>query len=264
MRPKHFETGSNFLAFSNVEGPAGSETVVEATAHSDSLDLTVRDSKSELTHLRWRPSSSGGSLTFTDFHFADIELAPASADERVPDAWDKDRTYSAIPEWPDNAAMTRIFEADQAVRQKWPPTDAAAVIREDQARRAQVKGLLDAGKLRSGTDFYHAAFVFQHGDKPQDFLFAHTLAVVASARGRADATWIASATLDRYLHSIGQKQIYGTQFQTPRDGSATQDPYDRSLVSDALRSALGVPPLAAQDEQRKQYDAARAKGPVKP
>jgi hypothetical protein len=136
--------------------------------------------------------------------------------------------------------MLRIFEEDQKVRQEWPPADLNAVFLVDQARRAQVKDLLDAGKLRSGTDFFRAAFVFQHGDKPQDFLLAHSLAVVAIARSRPDATWIAAATFDRYLQAIGQKQIYGTQFTTPKGKPTTQDPYDRTLVSDAMRSALGV------------------------
>ena len=131
----------------------------------------------------------------------------------------------------------------------WP-----VVSPRDQARRAQTKALLDAGKLHSGADFYHAAFIFQHGDSPADFLLGHTLAVVAAARGRADATWIAAATLDRYLQSIGQNQIYGTQFLTPKGKPVTQEPYDRSLVSDALRSALGVPPVSAQEKERQMFE----------
>ena len=59
------------------------------------------------------------------------------------------------------------------------------------------------------------------------------------------ASWIASASLDRYLHSIGQPQIFGTGF----DGTGTeQGAFDRDLVSDAIRSALNVPALANQRE----------------
>jgi hypothetical protein len=176
----------------------------------------------------------------------------------VPDGWDKGRTYAVVMDWPDNAEMARIFEADQAARQNHAAIDWSVVGKEDALRRVQTKALVDAGELRSGTDFYHAAFIFQHGSTPDDFLMAHTLAVIAAARGRPDATWIGSATLDRYLQSIGQKQIYGTQFQMPQGQPATQDPYDRSLVSDALREALGVPTLAAQEVQRKAF------GPAKP
>ena len=249
-RPKHFEADSNFTVFSKVEGPAATEVVVDASAHPDSLELTVRDGKSELTHLLWTPSEAGGSLRFKDFQFA-VDLGAASADEQVPDAWDKRRIYSAIPEWPDNAEMARIFEADQAARANPTVIDWSVVSKDDSARRQRVKAMIDAGLLRSGTDFYHAAFIFQHGSTPDDYLMAHTLAVIATARGRPDAAWIASATLDRYLQSIGRKQIYGTQFRTPQGQPATQEPFDRALVTDALREALGVPSLAAQDEQRK-------------
>jgi len=81
--------------------------------------------------------------------------------------------------------------------------------------------------------------------------------MVAVKKGRGNAIWIAAATLDRYLQSIHQPQIYGTQFLTPPDRPATQEPYDRALISDALRRALGVPTQSAQEEQRKAYDAQR-------
>ena len=54
---------------------------------------------------------------------------------------------------------------------------------------------------------------------------------------------------------IHQPQIYGTQFYTKPNDPATQEPYNRGLVSDALRRELGVPSQAAQEEQRKKYDA---------
>jgi hypothetical protein len=55
-----------------------------------------------------------------------------------------------------------------------------------------------------------------------------------------------------------QPQIYGTQFFTPQNGPVTQEPYNRNLVSDALRRQLGVPSQAVQDEQRKQYEKERS------
>lgn len=156
--------------------------------------------------------------------------------------------------WPGNSEMASIFAADQAARKDPASIDWTKVAAEDAARRKRTKELLDAGALKSGDDYWHAAFVFQHGGEPADYLLAHTLAVVAVARGRADATWIAAATLDRYLQSIGQKQVYGTQFKTPQGGPTTQEPYDRTLVSDALREALGVPSQAKQEERRKQFE----------
>jgi hypothetical protein len=154
-----------------------------------------------------------------------------------------------------NAEMTAIFDADQADRQgTGAAIDWAVVSPRDTARRLRTLALLNGGALRSGDDFWHAAFVFQHGSEPNDYLLAHTLAIVAAARGRPDATWIAAATLDRYLQNIGRPQIYGTQFHITTGQPATQEPYDRALLSDALRQALRVPPLADQERRRAEYD----------
>ena len=93
--------------------------------------------------------------------------------------------------------------------------------------------------------------MFQHGDLPEDCLKAHALAVVAAARGKPEAAWIAAATLDRYLQRIGQPQIYGTQYLKRDDKDWTQEPYRRELLSDALREATGVPPIPKQEERLK-------------
>jgi hypothetical protein len=166
----------------------------------------------------------------------------------------------------DNAEMAGMFDLDQSDREASGKMTVNAVATRDAERRTRTTALLDAGKLRTGNDFYHAAFVFQHGLTADDYLLAHTLAVIAAGRGRADASWIAAATLDRYLQAIGQKQIYGTQYQTRKGSPLTQEPYDRSLISDALRKALGVRPLADQDKQRqvlqKQMDALNRASPT--
>ena len=154
----------------------------------------------------------------------------------------------------DNSEMTAIFAADQAARDHPTTIDWKVLWPADEARRAQTQALLQAGKLSSADDFYHAAYVFQHGDEAEDCLKAHALAVVATARGKREATWIAAATLDRYLQRIGQPQIYGTQFLHPPGQKWTQEPYQRDLLSDAVRQASGVPPLAAQEGQRRDWE----------
>lgn len=44
---------------------------------------------------------------------------------------------------------------------------------------------------------------------------------------------------------------------------ATQEPYDKSLITDQLRTELHVPKLSEQEEQRKQFDAAAQAKPAK-
>lgn len=154
----------------------------------------------------------------------------------------------------DNKQMTAIFAADQAERDHPAAIDWKVLWPADEARRAQTQAFLDAGKLNTADDFYHAAYVFQHGNEAEDCLKAHALAVVATARGKQEAVWIAAATLDRYLQRIGQPQIYGAQFQHPQGQKWTQEPYRRDLLSDPLRQASGVPPLEEQEGQRKDWE----------
>lgn len=154
----------------------------------------------------------------------------------------------------DNPEMARMFEADQSVRANLPknvtPDIIKQMIADDEARRTRTSAMLNAGALHTGHDYERAAFIFQHGDTPADYLLAHSLAMIAMAKGNSDAKWIAAATLDRYLQAIGQQQIYGTQYRFPKPGEVGQDPYDRTLISDALRAELGVPAQAEQEKRR--------------
>lgn len=147
-----------------------------------------------------------------------------------------------------------IFADDQQAR-KAPSSNAPKPIyQNDDQRREATRKLLVAGRLQSGKDFEEAAVVFQHSRQADDYLLAHTLSLIAISMGDKDAIWIASASLDRYLMAIGQPQIYGTQYMTPAGKPATQEPYNRSLISDALRTRLQIPSQADQEVQRKAYD----------
>jgi hypothetical protein len=157
-----------------------------------------------------------------------------------------------------NAEMTRLYNEDQSDREP-DEIDWDKVTARDEQRRLATRALLTAGALHTAEDYEHAAFIFQHGSKADDYLLAHTLAMVAVGKGDKSSLWIASATLDRYLMMIGKPQVYGTQFR----GSMGQEPYDRNLISDTLRSELGVPALARQAEQLEALRAARAAA-VKP
>ncbi|ESQ87373.1 hypothetical protein ABAC460_20330 [Asticcacaulis sp. AC460] len=159
---------------------------------------------------------------------------------------------AAAPVWAaepaSNPEMQRIFDADQADRSgDVTQADWSVIGPRDAQRREATRRLLAEGQLHTGDDFLQAAFVFQHGGG-DDFLLAHTLAVVATKKGAKGGPWIAAATLDRYLQNTKHKQIYGTQ-SLFANGTWTKAPYDRDLISDALRLELGVPDLAAQDAE---------------
>ena len=165
----------------------------------------------------------------------------------------------AVPAWgqasADNADMAAIVAADQAIR-SGGPVDAQEMIRTDAERRGQTRALIEQGALTTANDFYAAALVYQHGGAPDDYLLAHVLAVRALALGRKDAEWLAAASLDRYLNNIGRSQVYGTQYRFTPEARATMEPYDRALLTDALRLAAGTHTLAEQEGRLPEMEAA--------
>jgi hypothetical protein len=262
-RPKHFAT-SNGLSFSEVSADTVTASVVRSSVEDGHLRLVVQnraDKRDEDDYEMALTGENQATLKPVGFPFDawKISKVEGKADLHVATNWDANRFYtleqdSDVP----NVEMKHIFDEDQKDRQsanQMTKEDWEAVDKRDAQRRQGARKLLATGQLHAAKDFGEAAFVFQHGDLPDDYLLAHTLAVIAIAKGDAGATWIAAATLDRYLQSTAKPQIYGTQFET-RDGQpSTQEPYNRDLISDALRQQLGVPSLSNQEEQRKRYDS---------
>jgi hypothetical protein len=258
-RPDHFEFDGD--TFSNVDNHVVRRAVNEAHAKDDVLVLSFEDPAPNATPdiLRVRCAQVGHiSVTFVGSNFEPFDFVKASSDEAQLGPWDAKIAYTRRISRPTNVEMAHIFDADQADRQR-KDVDWSVVGPSDDKRRRRTQELLDSGTLQSGEDFYHAAFIFQHGGKADDYLKAHLLAMVAAARGDARAIWIAAATLDRYLRAIGRPQVLGTQFMAPKGRPATQEPYDRNLISDAMRQALRVPPLAEQEKQRQDYTMHEAK-----
>jgi hypothetical protein len=258
IHPRTFDSDGD--GFSHVTGPAHVETTRDVHVVAGDLELTFQDPAPDSSPavLRLHKVADGKvTMSLVGMGLEPFDLTRAAAGT-APGPWDHARHYALIRPRPTNARMTAIFDADQDAR-KPDRIDWKIVAPADAERRRETQALLDAGGLQSGDDFFHAAFVFQHGHAPDDFLKAHLLAMVAIARGRSDAVWIASATLDRYLQTIKQPQVLGTQFAI-RDGKADQEPFNRDLISDALRRALKVPTLADQVAQGKGFEARDARG----
>lgn len=258
-RPEHFQTADG-VSFNHVSGPTVTEPIVACERKADGLSITVVSPTDSTDRDTYR-------LTVRDSAHADLEIegvpVPPMRLERAKGAvaismdWDQSKSYSADDDVPSNVEMKRIFDEDQRLRQSGLKADFAEAARTDPERREQTRKLLSEGALHTGQDFEWAAFVFQHGSTPEDYLLAHTLAIVALKKGNQDGAWIAAATLDRYLQSIKEPQIYGTQFRWPKGEATTQDPYNRTLISDPLRQQLGVPGLEKQQDQLKQWDKER-------
>ena len=146
--------------------------------------------------------------------------------------------------------LAELYAADLREHSAFPPVgtpDYAALRERDRVRRERAFSAL--GKLRetgklSNDDLYHAAWLYNHGDSPEDAKFAHELASVASRRGLGKARWLAAAAYDRWCMYEGRPQKFGTQFVP--DGVRYRLWDVEPSTTDAERAEWDVPGMAAQ------------------
>lgn len=143
--------------------------------------------------------------------------------------------------------LAKLAAADQADRtSSTNKIDWNVVGKHDASRRAQVMKMLDAGNVRTATDFLDAALIFQHGDSIQDTQLALALATVASRMdpSNRDAKQLTADAWDRIMVRSGKPQWYGTQFvRSKTTGKWELYPTDPGAVSDTQRKAMGLPSL---------------------
>jgi hypothetical protein len=249
VRPEHFSFTSRQI--SDIVGPATRLEAISIREEVDRLLMTFRrPGTTDDTQIAILKRSDGSfALTFPEIPFEPLAVL---REKEAPNLgnWPAQAVYPLPHDYPSNAEIRAILDADQAARSTGS-TDWSKLAPDDTARRQRVRELLESGALQSGADFYYAAFIFQHGGEPGDYLLAHALGMAAMARGY-DAAWISAATLDRYLQSIGSPQIFGTQYQC-NGKQSLQGAYQLQLLTDDVRVAVGVPKLA---EQRAQGQSA--------
>jgi hypothetical protein len=257
-RPAKFSSNGN--GFANIRGGLRKDKVSHLRIVDGALHFTVQNENDPKDVDAYVMRLNGGramvmldGLPANDVEEPDL-FERAGVGETVALDWEPNRLYTARDSDVSNTEMEEISKEDQRVRTV-EKIDWEIVNKTDAERREQARRLLAIGSLHTGKDFEEAAVVFQHGDTADDYLLAHTLAVVAVSKGDATAVWIAAATLDRYLWKVGQKQVFGTQYSGDAKHDWTQEPYDRELVSDALREQLAVPSQGSQLLQLKAYQS---------
>jgi len=144
----------------------------------------------------------------------------------------------------DNQELRRLHGEDQADRAR-EVTDWSVVAPRDRARWRRVKELFETDRIQTARDYYHAAMILQHGDRPDDYLLAHEFCVVAISKGKNDkeTRWLAASSEDRFLMEIGRPQRFGTQFRSEGDGPLRLYTVGAG-VTDELRRLMGVHSLA--------------------
>jgi hypothetical protein len=141
------------------------------------------------------------------------------------------------------AFIARLSAEDQAESQEEPANPVQAKARADRRRRRirQAKALLSRGEFRDPRSYDHAALLFQHGTRADDFLVARELAMLASFR-RAVINGMPALAEDRYLVHLGHRQRFGGIY---RGGAlAPVQETGADAVTDALRLDFFQPPLA--------------------
>lgn len=191
---------------------------------------------------------------------SDVDLEPLHDDPRWDAVVSRCRGAEAAYLLSINVDLYRLFQEDQADRRG--DIDWEVVSARDEARRAAVTEMIEADQLHASDDFVHAAFIFQHGADSTSYRTAHELAMRAVAIDSTNmgARWIAAASKDRYLQSVGKPQIYGTQLLR-RNGRWTLQPYDTTAVTDAERARWGVPPLSRQRAWEAEANARKREPP---
>lgn len=242
--PGEFSFEGNTV-FSNIHGEPQHDPIVDSYLSDGSLHFTVHSSSSSKDVAQYSMSLRDNRAIL--FKTTSDDPAPnnplvferGTTGAKVSMDWEPNRAYSANDFDTPNPEMKAIYDEDQRVRST-EPINWDLLNKSDPPRREQTRRLLSIGALHTGRDYEEAAFIFQHGQTTDDFLLAHTLALVAVSKGDAGAIWIATATFDRYLQRVGQKQIYGTQYTNDGTHPWTQEPFNHDLVSDALREQLGA------------------------
>ncbi len=115
-----------------------------------------------------------------------------------------------------------------------------------QARRALLQHRLNAlpNYLTKAEDFFHAAFLMQHGEELGHWWKAHELAHKAAELGEQKARYLVAASLDRWLMRQGRPQKYGTNgIWDGRLGRWRVWDYNPT-TTDEERVQWAVPPLA--------------------
>jgi len=160
-----------------------------------------------------------------------------------------------------NKELLSLYEADrhEHANQAKVNTPAYKAMRaRDLQRRQRVLEMFGAGELHFAEDFFHAAWIMNHGDSFEDAQNAYRLACQSSEMGHRPARWLAAASYDRWQMYQGKPQKYGTNyiFDGTKDRLWDVDP----STTDEERAAWDVPPLAVQ--LHKAEEANRHKAPM--
>ncbi len=170
---------------------------------------------------------------------------------------------AALPSENPAALLAEFYAADRREHGAVPPVGTLKyqVLRErDRTRGAHTDTALRARGTPSASDLFHAAWLFSHGDDPEDARRGHELAREAAHQGHPQARWLAAAAFDRWCMYEGRQQMYGTQFVPDGECYRLWD-VDPS-TTDEDRAAWDVPSLAVQRNRAEEMTQSEPQPPM--
>ncbi len=114
--------------------------------------------------------------------------------------------------------LSAIAKADQDDRVHWErktQKELAKVVKRDTIRRRRVGEIFGEGCFQTAKDFAAAAIVFQHGIVSEHFFQAFIWTQRAVELGDSSQKRLMALALDRYLVTIGHKQLFASQAIKP-------------------------------------------------
>lgn len=154
--------------------------------------------------------------------------------------------------------LTRMGEQDQAIRkqipEKFDPEFWKRMAGEDKLRQERLARIIEEKGWPLASQVGHQAansawLIAQHGS--DDFL-KRCLPLMQAAADRHELPLSSLAlSIDRVLMHDGQKQRYGSQFQTDKDGRTVVYPIDEMATLDERRASMGLEPFA---QYRKNFE----------
>jgi hypothetical protein len=110
--------------------------------------------------------------------------------------------------------LKEMVEADQKAREDWEnlsDEEKIQMAEQDLVRRKRVGEILGEGCFKTADDYGAASLIYQHGDNPDHYYQAFVWANRAVQLGEEGAKGLVALTIDRYLVSIGKKQLFASQ-----------------------------------------------------
>jgi hypothetical protein len=152
-----------------------------------------------------------------------------------------------------SSELQDLFSADRDERTYHPEygTPEYWLLREQDAqRRKRLKAIIESSGLKEPEDYYHAAWILNHGESVEEIWQGHILAQEAVKLGLGRARWLAAATYDRWLMYQGKPQKYGTQIVP--DGKRQRVWDVEPATTDAERAEWDVPSLAEMERRAEE------------